>query len=385
MKEKINEYRSLSRKEKIKHGIVWLVIVIFLIYLYLFNQNIEVTPLMDNSNGIFERATVVEIVSENRDENGSQLGTQVVNVELKSGDYKGTIVKTTNIDSYLYGADCRVGTNVIVQVSEFDGHISASVYNYDRTDTLFMIVALFLIMLVVIGKSKGFTSALGLVFTFICIIYLYIPLMYIGYSPFFSAVLVVILTTLVTLYFIGGFSIKTLCAIIGTVSGVVIAGIFASIFGMLTHINGNNVSDIETLIYIGQNSQLDISGLLFSGILIASLGAVMDVAMSISTTMEELIYYNPKMTKSELFKSGMKIGGDMMGTMSNTLILAFTGGALSTLVVFYSYNISFLQMFNSYDIGIEIIQGISGSLGVILTVPFVSIIAAILMTKKIKQ
>ena len=73
-----------------------------------------------------------------------------------------------------------------------------------------------------------------------------------------------------------------------------------------------------------------------------------------------------------------------MGTMSNTLILAFTGGSLSTLVVFYAYDMPFLQMFNSYDMGIEIIQGIAGSLGVILTVPFVSIIAAISMTKKKK-
>lgn len=142
--------------------------------------------------------------------------------------------------------------------------------------------------------------------------------------------------------------------------------------------------DIETLLYIGQNSKLDISGLLFSGILIASLGAVMDVAMSISTTIEEIKYHNPNISRKDLFKSGIKIGGDMMGTMSNTLILAFTGGSLSTLVVFYAYDMPFLQMFNSYDMGIEIIQGIAGSLGVILTVPFVSIIAAILMTKKKK-
>ena len=146
--------------------------------------------------------------------------------------------------------------------------------------------------------------------------------------------------------------------------------------------NGFNVEDIETLIYIGQNSHLDISGLLFSGILIASLGAVIDTAMSIATTIEEIKYRRPDISAKELLKSGIKIGGDMMGTMSNTLILAFTGGSLSTLVVFYAYDMPFLQMFNSYSIGIEIIQGISGSLGVILTVPFVSIISAFLMTRK---
>ena len=206
-------------------------------------------------------------------------------------------------------------------------------------------------------------------------------MLYLGYSPFLSAVIVTILTTLVTMYFIGGFSKKTLCSIIGTVGGVVIAGLFASLFGKLGHITGYNVEDIETLLYIGQNSKLQIGGLLFSGILIASLGAVMDVAMSISTTIEELHYHNPYMTKKALFKSGIKIGGDMMGTMSNTLILAFTGGSLSTLMIFYAYDIPFLQMMNSYEIGIEIMQGIAGSLGVILTVPLVSMIAALYMGK----
>ena len=146
-----------------------------------------------------------EIISESRDESGQQLGTQVVNVELKSGDYAGEIVEATNIDSYLYGADCQVGTDVIVQVSEYDGSFSASVYNYDRTNTLFMIVAFFLICLVMIGKRKGLTSAISLIFTFICIIYLYLPMLYLGFSPFLGAVIVTIITTLMTMYLIGGF------------------------------------------------------------------------------------------------------------------------------------------------------------------------------------
>lgn len=378
----IREFKQLNKKHQVAHIFVWGLIILFLIFLYFLNQNINKTPLMDQEGGIFQKARVVEIVSENRDQSGNQLGTQVVNVEILSGKYEGKVIQATNVDSYLYGADCKVGSKIIVQVSEYNGSLSASVYNYDRTNVLYMIIALFLILLVLIGKRKGFTSALGLIFTFICIMFLYLPMLYLGFSPFFSAVIVVILTTLVTMYFIGGFSMKTVCAVLGTIAGVIVAGVFASCFGMLSNISGYNVSDIETLIYIGQNSKMDISGLLFSGIIIASLGAVMDVAMSISTTIEEIKFHNPTVSSKELFKSGIKIGGDMMGTMSNTLILAFTGGSLSTLVVFYAYDMSFLQMFNSYDMGIEIIQGISGSLGVILTVPFVSIIAAVLMSKK---
>lgn len=381
MKKSIKLFRKLNGKEKVKHILVWMGIVLFLVFLYFFNQGIDKKKLIEENGNQFEKAEVAEIVSEKRNEDGSQQGTQILKVCLKSGKFKGNIVEATNIDSYLYGADCEVGLPVIVQVSEYDGQLSASVYNYNRMTILFVMIGIFLLALMLIGKRKGFTSALGLIFTFVCILYLYLPMLYLGYSPFLSAVIVTILTTLVTMYFIGGFSKKTLCSIIGTVGGVVIAGLFASLFGKLGHITGYNVEDIETLLYIGQNSKLQIGGLLFSGILIASLGAVMDVAMSISTTIEELHYHNPYMAKKALFKSGIKIGGDMMGTMSNTLILAFTGGSLSTLMIFYAYDIPFLQMMNSYEIGIEIMQGIAGSLGVILTVPLVSMIAALYMGK----
>lgn len=377
----MKKFKEMNKKEKRNHMIIWILIIVFFIGLYFFNQSIDRIDLIDSNGMSFAKGTVVEIISENRNEDGTQLGTQIVNVLIKSGEYQGKIIQTTNIDSYLYGADCKIGTKVIVQLSEYNGTVSASVYNHDRTNVLYIMIAIFFISLLLIGKKKGLKAILGLVFTFICILYLYLPMMYIGISPFVSACLVAILTTLVTMYFIGGLTMKTLCAILGTICGVVLSGIFAFLFGKISHINGYNVSDIETLIFIGQNSQLDVSGLLFSGILIASLGAIMDVAISISTTMEELVFHNPQISRKQLLKSGIKIGGDMMGTMSNTLILAFTGSSLSTLMIFYSYKMTFLQMFNSYDIGIEIIQGISGSLGVVLTVPFVALISSLFMYK----
>ena len=113
----------------------------------------------------------------------------------------------------------------------------------------------------------------------------------------------------------------------------------------------------------------------------------MDVAMSVSSTIHEIHEKNPSLGRKELFKSGMNVGKDMMGTMSNTLILAFTGGSLSTLVVNYAYDISYRQLVNGYYMGIEIMQGIAGSIGIILTVPFVSMVASGLycMKKKIKS
>ena len=169
---------------------------------------------------------------------------------------------------------------------------------------------------------------------------------------------------------------KGICAMTGTISGVLIAGVFATVFGKITRITGYNIEDIETMVYVSQNSKLQIGGVLFSGILIASLGAVMDVAVSISSTIEEIHNKRPELTAKELFKSGIHVGKDMMGTMSNTLILAFTGGAINTMILIYAYIMPYLQVVNMYSIGIEVIKGISGTLGIVLTVPIVSVISA---------
>ena len=205
-----------------------------------------------------------EIVSENRNEDGSQQGTQKIKVRLKSGEFKGEVVEATNIDSYLYGADCKVGTSVVVQISEYNGKISAR-YNYNPTTILFAMIGVFLLALVLIGRGKGVTSALGLIFTFVCILYLYLPMMYLGFSPFFSAVVVTILTTLVTMYFIGGFSKKTFIAIVGNGRRCCNCRNFCKPIWKVRAYNRHNVSDIETLLYIGQNSKLQIGGLFVFG------------------------------------------------------------------------------------------------------------------------
>lgn len=145
----------------------------------------------------------------------------------------------------------------------------------------------------------------------------------------------------------------------------------------MTDISGYNVSAIESLIYVRDQTGIEVGQLLFAGILIASLGAVMDVAMSISSTIEEISYQNPELGIKGLFFSGMRVGKDMMGTMSNTLILAFTGSSLNTMIMIYAYSYPYNQMVNMYSIGIELLRGISGTIGIILAVPFVSLIGSL--------
>src|SRR5699024_8521525 len=138
------------------------------------------------------------------------------------------------------------------------------------------------------------------------------------------------------MYFIGGPTRKTLVATGGTVAGVIIAGVAASVFSAVTGITGWNVSDIESLLTLANTSGVQVGGLLFSGLLISSLGAVMDVAMSIASAIAEIRDQSPELTRLQLFKAGMRVGRDMMSTDSNTLMLAFAGGSISMLVLDYA-------------------------------------------------
>jgi uncharacterized membrane protein len=373
-----------GRKAILQSVIFIAVTAIFLTCLFFFNQ-IEKTPLVNTDGRTFEKAKVVAIVKDNLAADGNRYGNQVLKLQMLTGKLKGQIVDATSDNGYLFGAACRQGMRVIV-IASISGNTNViTVYSVDRSPAVYGFIALFLLALWLIGGKNGFKSAFALVFTFICILFLYLPLLYQGFSPFLAAVLVVVVTTVVSMCLIGGFTRKTLAAILGTVGGVVVAGFFAAGFGYFAGISGFNVSDIESLLFVGQMTHIQVGGLLFSGILIASLGAVMDVGISISSTVNEIYANNPALTTKELFRSGMNVGRDMIGTMSNTLILAFTGGSISILVLDYAYNLPYLQIINAYSTGIEIMQGISGSLGVILTVPFVSFIAAQIMPEAKKQ
>lgn len=355
-----------------------------ILVIFLFSKSIQKTPLLAEDQTEYAKAVVIESTNQNlQADTGLESGdSQKVTLLIKSGTYKGRTVEGYSMNGYLYGANCKKGTKVIVNVSEYNGSVSANVYNYDREFEIGILVFAFLGLMWLVGRRKGFNSIVALVFTFAVVIMLYIPLMYIGCSPFLAATVSVILITIVTFLLITDLEMKSLAAMLGTVGGVVVAGVIALIFGKTSHVTGMNVEEIETLVYVGQNSKLDVGGMLFSGILIASLGAVMDVAMSVSTSLNEIQLNRPDISKKEMFRSGINIGRDMIGTMSNTLILAYVGGSLNLIMIIYAYSYQMHQVMSMYTVAIELMRGIAGTMGIILTVPLTSLIASILLCRK---
>ncbi len=368
-----------------KKIIILMALMIGFVFLLIKCNHIEKVSLISTEGQSYEKAVVTKITKDNLAEDGNRYGNQELEVEIKSGSLKGENLEAINPNGTLFGAECEVGTSVIVIVSSSEDTNVVTVYSKDRTNAIYMFILIFTAIVCIIGGKKGIKAILSLAFTFVCIVYIMFPLVYKGNSPVLITILICVVTTIVTIGMLGGVSKKTVSAIIGTTFGVVISGISALAFGEFAGITGYNVSDIETLNYVAQNTSIKIGQLLFSGIIIASLGAVMDVGMSISSTICEIKETNPGMQAKQLFISGIHVGRDMMGTMTNTLILAFVGSSLSSLMTNYAYDLSYNQLINSYSIGIEIMQGLSGSLGVVLTVPFTAAISSLLITSKRKE
>ena len=301
---------------------------------------------------------------------------------MLTGARKGEELDITSSSGYLFGAACKIGMKVIVMQSVAGETTIASVYTQDREWVIYIFALLYLLALCIIGGKQGIKGCLGLVFTFFCVIFVYLPLVYLRFSPFWAAVFICFLTTLVTMYLIGGPTKKTCAATLGTLAGVVLAGLSAWCFSKASGISGYNVSDIETLMTLWNTNRIQVGGLLFSGLLISCLGATMDVAMSISSAIDEIYKQNASLSRKELFKAGMRVGRDMMGTDSNTLILAFAGSSVSTLLLDYAYDLPYQQIINSNNIGIAIMQGLAGSFGIVLSVPLTVLICSVLFHKR---
>lgn len=335
-------------------------------------------------NLVYEKALVTkvdkELLQPDSKVPGIMLGYQDVEIEILKGEYKGKKFNIRNSVSRVYNIKVKEGMKVVAGIYKDKDEISdVAIYSYKRDGVVYFLIGIFFVLLIVIGKIKGIKSIVGLIFTGVTVMFFMLPLMFSGVNPIISAIITAIITTFVTMYLISGKSKKTLAAIIGTVLGVIAAGIISYVAGNVAHLSGITMENAENILYISENSGLKIKGLMFAAILIASLGAIMDIAMSIASSLCEIDSINKNLTKKQLFESGMNVGKDIIGTMSNTLILAFAGSSLNLLILLTAANMPYIQIANLDIVCTEIIQGLSGSIGLVLTVPITAFVSVFLI------
>ena len=362
-----------------------LILVLWAAVLFWTEEDREATAARKRMFAVAEVTDILEDTAEVQDwTEGRRIGQQELEIEVLTGPWKGAVLETPNYLTIYPNVDARVGTSIIVRLDadEQGQPYVLSIPNYNRVPMLLGLMAVFAGLLVLIGRRKGVMALIGLVYTLACLWFILVPMILRGADPVLVTVVIVALTTAASLLLLTGLSRKTLCATLGCVGGVAAAGLFAAAAGTISPINGFNLPEAEELVLRAADQGLQISGLFVSGILVASLGAVMDVAMSIASACWELRQVDPKLPRTALFRSGMNIGRDAMGTMANTLILAFAGSSLNTLLLCQVYDYPLIQIFNADAIAVEMIRGVAGSIGILLTVPLVALLSARLMSPR---
>lgn len=374
----------MKKRIKARLVVTVLMLIMFVAAAILLNWSEEGREERAARKRMFAVAEVVDIIADNGEEDswteGRRIGRQTLEVRIISGPEKGAVLEAENYMNAYYNVDARLGKRVIVKLDYNDrGELYvASIPNYDRSPVLIGVIVVFAVLMILIGGKKGARALLGLVFTVVSLWYLLIPMVLRGVPSILSAIVITAIASAGAIVLLNGFTKKTLCALLGCMGGLAAAGIFSGFVAWVTPINGFNMPEAEEMVLRANEYSLKISGLLISGILLSAMGALMDTSMSIVSALHEVYEQNPTISAKQIFKSGMNIGRDAMGTMANTLILAFVGSAFNLLILFRLYDYPMIQVLNSDMIVIEVLQGIAGSIGIIMTTPLASWLCAVI-------
>ena len=344
----------------------------------------QASEYMEYENAVVEQiltdSTETDPVSENH-----YRGNQNLIVRVKTGQYAGQQMMADNTVGPIYGTTMAVGDRVTVGLSTYaDGTVRCYVYEYDRSPGLLLVLAAFLIVTVLVGGRVGVKSLVSLGLTVAALIFILLPLLLLGWPTIPTTFLISVLVTAATFVILGGVDKKTVCACLGTLAGIALATAFGLMAQSILRIDGYRQEYAEALLQLRQTeeSMIGITGLVTAGVIVSALGAVMDVAMSISSAIQELIRVNADLTAKDLMKSGMNIGRDMVGTMTNTLILAIMGSGLTLIVYIYSLGLQPWQLLSSAYMSLEAIAAVASSIGVMLAVPLTAAICAVTFGKK---
>ncbi len=366
-----------------KHIDLFIIIIVILSSIFIVKFSRIIVPSSSNDI-LYEEARVITINKEllQKDPlfNHLDTGYQDIQIEILTGDYEGEIHNIRNSMSRLYNVKTKEGMTIIASIYLTDNELQGvAVYSYKRNVVLYALVAIFFLAIFLVGGKNGLKSIVALIFTCVMIVFYLLPSIFNGKDPIISAVITVGIVTVVSLLLIGGRNKKTIAAMIGTILGVIIAGVIAHFAGELSQISGLTLQDADDLIFIAERYGINIKGLMFVSILIASLGAIMDVGMSIASSIFEMNKLKSKIKPKELFVAGMNVGKDVIGTMSNTLILAFVGSSLNLMLFIMAAQMPYNQITNLDIISVELIQGIAGSIGIVLTVPITAFVSVMLI------
>ncbi len=325
---------------------------------------------------------VTEIVSDSVSNNERVI---VFNAEVLNGELEGDTItsdQTIYANYYPQQEPVSVGDKVLVFANTYTEGMDWSMLEYFRSDSILILGIVFAAIILIFGRFKGVNTLISLAFTVLAVFAVFVPSVLSGQNIYLWSIITCIYTIVMTMLLINGADKKSFAAGMGCFLGVAIAGILTVIMDKVLLLTGMLNEDTLYLQMVQTQSPIDLKGIIFAAIIIGAMGAIMDVAMDISSSLNELRTNIPDISSARLIKSGFNIGRDVMGTMANTLVLAYIGSSLSTTLLLVAYNVTFVELMNMELIVVELLQALVGSIGMLMAIPMTSFICAAIYPKR---
>ena len=371
------KFKVMNRKE-----IIFLAVLLFIIVTlallptgfqkqeYWYTEGIRAKVISVNNTGIHNSGIY-------------KLGDQSALIEIKTGSHKGSQIEANNMLTGRLSEDkiFKKGDIAWVLIGfDENGNIDfANMIDHYRIDKQVILILIFAIVIIIFSGFTGIRTLLSFIFALLSIWKILIPSVLKGYNPLIVSLIVGNILTICTLLLVAGFSKKAYSAIISAMTCSLATCLLAIIFGSSFNIHGAVMDGAESLLYAGFMN-LNLTSIFQAGIYLASSGAILDLAIDISSALEEIAYNNPNVTNKELMKSGLNIGKSVVGSQTTTLLFAYMGSYITVMMVYMAQGTPIMNILNSKSISAEILHTLVGCIGLVLVSPLTSLISAYMLS-----
>ncbi|WP_319523794.1 YibE/F family protein [uncultured Desulfosarcina sp.] len=336
----------------------------------------------------YERARVLTVDNSDVQQTGIiRVGTQRMTVEILGGSFKG---QKTICDNHLKGKMeldeiYAPGHTILLEFAVRDGKIGpAFSRGHYRIHIEFILLGLFALVLAAVGGWTGFKALLSFLFSALMLWKVMVPVFLKGYDPIWVSLAVVAGLTAAIAFLVGGLTRKGLVTFLGAFLGLCLTCALALLFSRGFKIHGAVRPFAETLLYSGYY-HLNLTRIFLAGIFIAASGAVMDLSMDIAASLHEISQKKPDATRRELIASGMAVGRSVIGTMTTTLLLAYSGGYITMMMLFMAQGVPLVNIFNLHYVAAEVMNTIVGSFGLVTVAPFTALVGGLVYGRPLNK
>ena len=369
--------------EKLKYHMPVIVCVILFIALLIIPTGYEGAVIYKGTDRCAAR--VLSVYNDNIIDTGLiRSGEQDCEIVLLVGRFKGQLTTGYNMLNGSLESDkiFAPGDKALVVIDyKGDEILSVNMIDHYRINYEAILAACFVLFLVAFAGKTGIRAVLSFVITVLMIWKVLVPLYLNGFDPIITGFLITVALTVIIISLVYGFESKTLSAASGAALGLLVTAILGIIFTTGFKIHGAIMPNSESLLYSGYQN-LNLTKIYMASIFIGSSGAVMDLAVDITSAVNEVIEKKPEISAKEAALSGMNVGRAAMGTMTTTLLLAYSGGYIALLMVFMAQGTPIYNILNYKYVSAEIIDTIVGSFGLVSVAPFTAVMSGILLTRK---